>query len=215
MPYSRFGSAGGDPPPGGGGGGPGRGETREERADRLWAELLQEVRVAQTGVQILLAFLLSVAFTPRFAELDRFDRGIYLTTIMLGAAATGALIAPVSFHRLVTGHRLKPETVAMASRFTMAGLVLLLGTVVTALLLITRMVTDHDLAVWLVAAVLLWFVGCWFVPPAWLRHRSRRSGGDPGGGSGGDSDSRSGTGGGSGSGGDSGTGTGGGTERRG
>ncbi|MET8679342.1 DUF6328 family protein [Streptomyces sp. NPDC004647] len=155
---------------------PGRNETREQRADRLWAELLQEVRVVQTGVQILLAFLLTIAFTPRFAELGDVDRGIYVVTVLLGAAATGALIAPVSFHRIVTGHRLKPETVDWASRFTMAGLVLLLAMVVSALLLILRVVVSAPLAVWLVCAALLWFAGCWFVPAIWLRRRSHGDG---------------------------------------
>lgn len=85
----------------------GRVETREERADRKWAELLQEVRVTQTGVQILFAFLLTVAFTPHFQSLGQVDRSIYVVTVLLGAAATGALIAPVSLHRIVTGRRLR------------------------------------------------------------------------------------------------------------
>lgn len=168
-----------DPPPAPGAGGPGmrhgRHETAEERADRLWSELLQEVRVAQTGVQILLAFLLTIAFTPRYQELDRADRGIYVVTILLGAAATGALIAPVSFHRIVTGHGLKMQSVHWASRFTLAGLVLLLAMVTSALLLILRFVTDDDLAVWLTCGVLVWFAGCWFLPAVWTRHRSRRA----------------------------------------
>ncbi|MFE2183694.1 DUF6328 family protein [Streptomyces sp. NPDC059455] len=151
----------------------GRVETREERADRKWAELLQEVRVTQTGVQILFAFLLTVAFTPRFHDLGQADRAIYVVTVLLGAAATGALIAPVSLHRIVTGRRLKPETVDWASRFTVAGLVLLLCTVASALLLILRVVVADATAFWLAAAALLWFVICWFAPAAWLFHRSR------------------------------------------
>lgn len=162
------------PPPGAPGPRHGRHETEEERADRLWSELLQEVRVAQTGVQILLAFLLTIAFTPRYAELGRADRGIYVVTVLLGAAATGALIAPVSFHRIVTGHGLKPQSVRWASRFTFAGLVLLLAMVTSALLLILRFVTDDILAAWLSGGVLLWFTLCWFLPAAWTRHRARR-----------------------------------------
>ncbi len=154
----------------------GRVETQEERADRRWAELLQEVRVTQTGVQILFAFLLTVAFTPRFQSLGQGDRVIYVVTVLLGAAATGALIAPVALHRLVTGRRLKPETVDWASRFTMAGLVLLLCTVASALLLILRVVVADVTALWLAAAALLWFVTCWFVPAIWLFHRSREKG---------------------------------------
>jgi uncharacterized protein DUF6328 len=158
---------------------PGRKETREQRADRRWAELLQEVRVAQTGVQILLAFLLTVAFTPRFRELGDLDRNIYVVTVLLGAGATGALIAPVTFHRIVTGRHLKPETVEWASRFTMAGLVLLLCTVVSAMLLILRLVVSDQLAFWLAFAALVWFAACWFVPAIYLRHRTlkKRRGG--------------------------------------
>ncbi|MFD8283823.1 DUF6328 family protein [Streptomyces solisilvae] len=152
----------------------GRVETREERADRRWAELLQEVRVTQTGVQILFAFLLTVAFTPRFQGLGQVDRGIYVVTVLLGAAAPRARIAPVGLHRIVTGRRLKPETVDWASRFTVAGLVLLLCTVASALLLILRVVVADVTAFWLVAAAVIWFVTCWFVPAVWLFHRSRR-----------------------------------------
>ena len=153
----------------------GRRETPDERADRLWVELLQEVRVTQTAGQILLAFLLSVAFTPRFRELDDFERALYVTTIVLAAVSTGALVAPVTFHRITTGHHLKPQAVAWASRFTLLGLVLLLGTVACALLLILRVVLHDALADWLAAGVVSWFVACWFLPPVWIRHRERRS----------------------------------------
>lgn len=152
----------------------GRVETREEQADRKWSELLQEVRVTQTGMQILFAFLLAVAFTPRFQSLGHSDRTIYIVTVLLGAAATGALIAPVSLHRIVTGRRLKPETVHVAARFTVTGLVLLLCTVESALLLILRVVVSDVTAFWLAAAALVWFVSCWFVPAVWLFHRSRK-----------------------------------------
>ena len=94
-------------------GGPGRDETAQERADRLWNETLQEVRVAQTGAQILFGFLLSVAFTPRFATLPGFDKTLYTITVVLGACATGALIAPVAFHRYLAGHNLNPSSTAL------------------------------------------------------------------------------------------------------
>jgi hypothetical protein len=145
------------------------GESKSERADRRWVELLQEVRVAQTGVQILLAFLLSVAFTPRFADLTGTDRVIYVVTIVLGAAATAALIAPVPLHRTVTGQRMKPKAVKWASRFTVTGLLLLLCTIVCAMLLILRFVLSDGLAAWIVLGILTWFVVCWVVLPAWVR----------------------------------------------
>ncbi|WP_031087202.1 DUF6328 family protein, partial [Streptomyces sp. NRRL WC-3549] len=89
--------------------GTGRQETEEERADRRWTDLLQELRVAQTGVQILFGFLLAVVFQSRFAGLSVTDRNIYVVTVMLGSATAAALIGPVSYHRLLTGRRMKPQ----------------------------------------------------------------------------------------------------------
>ncbi|MEU6345874.1 DUF6328 family protein [Streptomyces sp. NPDC046977] len=149
----------------------GRDETREERADRQWGELIQEVRVAQTGVQILFGFLLTVVFTPHYPRLGDTEKTIYIVTVVLGACATGALIGPVSFHRLVSGRRIKPEAVRWAARLTFAGLVLLLATMTSALLLVLRVATHDAFVPWLVAAVLLWYLLCWFVLPLWARIR--------------------------------------------
>ncbi|SCD51863.1 hypothetical protein GA0115251_110146 [Streptomyces sp. TverLS-915] len=154
---------------------PGRSETREERADRKWADLLQELRVAQTGVQILFGFLLTVVFQQRFTTLSDTDRMIYVVTVVLGAATTGALVAPVSFHRLLSGQRLKPETVRWAGRLTLVGLALLLATMASSMLLILRVVVSpDDTALWLVAGIAAWFALCWFAFPAWARHAARR-----------------------------------------
>ncbi|WP_175409509.1 DUF6328 family protein [Streptomyces sp. TRM64462] len=149
----------------------GRHETPEERADRQWGELVQEIRVAQTGVQILFGFLLTVVFTPRFVELSRADRSVYITTIVLAAAATGALIGPVSFHRIVSGRRIKPQTVSWASRLTFLGLLLLLATMISALFLVLRVATDDPFVPWLVGGVTAWYLVAWFVLPLWARHR--------------------------------------------
>ncbi|MEU4210999.1 DUF6328 family protein [Streptomyces sp. NPDC026206] len=149
----------------------GRDESPEERADRRWNELLQEVRVAQTGVQILFGFLLTVVFTPQFPKLGSTDRTIYVVTVLLGAATTGALVGPVSFHRLVTGHRLKPQTVAWASRLTLVGVVLLLATVASALYLVLRIAMHNAAVPWLVTGFVTWLVLCWFGLPTWARHR--------------------------------------------
>ncbi|MEU6854672.1 DUF6328 family protein [Actinacidiphila alni] len=164
-------------PDGDGGGSPrqagnGRDETPEERADRRWGDLLQELRVAQTGVQILFGFLLTVVFQNRFTDLSDTDRHIYVVTVVLGAATTGALIGPVSMHRLLTGRRLKPETVIWASRLTVLGLVLLLCTMASSLLLVLRVAVVDGAAAWLVAGMVVWFALCWFVLPMWARHRS-------------------------------------------
>ncbi|MEU5364119.1 DUF6328 family protein [Streptomyces sp. NPDC005925] len=149
----------------------GRDETEEERADRMWQELIQEVRVAQMGVQILFGFLLTVVFTPKYATLEHTDRTIYIVTVVLGAAATGALIGPVSLHRLVSGRRVKPQAVAWASRLTFVGLVLLLATTAASLLLILRVATHDGAVPWLVTGVVAWYLLCWFVLPLWTRHR--------------------------------------------
>ena len=152
----------------------GRDETEEERADRMWGELVQEVRIAQTGVQILFGFLLTVVFTPKYGRLGDTDQVIYLTTVVLGASATGALVGPVSLHRLVAGHRVKPQAVRMASRMTLVGLILLLATMTSSLLLILRVASGDSAIAWLVAPVAAWYLLCWFVLPAWVRRRSRR-----------------------------------------
>ncbi|MEU2822482.1 MULTISPECIES: DUF6328 family protein [Streptomyces] len=153
--------------------GRGREETQEERADRQWTELLQELRVAQTGVQILFGFLLAVVFQPRFAELSEVDRDIYVTTVVLGSATVAALIGPVTYHRLLTGRRLKPQTVIWASRMTMVGLVLLFFTMCSTLLLIMRVALHNTFALWLVGGIALWFLACWIVFPVWALARNR------------------------------------------
>ncbi|MFJ1756939.1 DUF6328 family protein [Kitasatospora sp. NPDC088134] len=147
--------------------GRGRHETPNERADRRWIELLQEVRVAQTGAQILFGFLLSVVFTPRFATLEPFDRNLYVVTVVLGALATGALIAPVAYHRLLAGRRLKPELVDATARVVTLGVVLLALTVGSALLLLLHLATGTLTAWLIVAAVMVWFTMWWFLLP-WL-----------------------------------------------
>ncbi|WP_327320560.1 DUF6328 family protein [Streptomyces sp. NBC_01235] len=137
----------------------------------MWGELIQEVRVAQTGVQILFGFLLTVVFTPRYADLPQTDQVIYIVTVVLGACATGALIGPVSLHRLVSGRRVKPQAVRWASRLTLVGLLLLLATMTASLLLILRVATHDDYVPWLVSGVVAWYALCWFVLPLWTRRR--------------------------------------------
>ena len=117
-----------------------RGETPMQRADRAYGEILQEVRVAQTGVQILFAFLLALAFQARFAAITGFQRAVYVVTLMLCAAATALLIAPAAMHRVLYRRRLKQHLVRVASRLALAGLALLLLSLVSAVLLIMDVV---------------------------------------------------------------------------
>lgn len=149
-------------------------EAAHERVNRRWHELLQETRVAQTGVQILFGFLLSVAFTPLFRQLETFDRVTYVVTVVLGATATGALIAPVSLHRFLSGQRMKDDLVEVAGRLMMCGMVLLALTIGCTLLLILRVTVPGVLAEVLVGGVMLWFGVCWFALPLALRRRAAR-----------------------------------------
>src|SRR5213080_1326027 len=104
----------------------GRDETELERWDRNFNELLQELRVAQTGVQILFAFLLTLPFTQRFEKVGAEDRAVYLGTLLATALATACLIAPVSQHRILFRRHRKPEIVDTASRLAETGLAFLL-----------------------------------------------------------------------------------------
>ncbi|WP_407555398.1 DUF6328 family protein [Streptomyces sp. Pv4-95] len=147
-------------------------EPARERVNRRWNEILQETRVAQTGVQILFGFLLSVAFTPYFHELRTFDHVVYVITVVLGASGTGALIAPVSIHRFLSGQRMKDDIISIAGRLMVCGMVLLALTIGGTLLLLLHVVVPSLLAELLVGGVMLWFAVCWYVLPILLRRRS-------------------------------------------
>ncbi|CAA9213478.1 MAG: hypothetical protein AVDCRST_MAG57-202 [uncultured Blastococcus sp.] len=146
-----------------------RGETVDQVLDRNVAELLQELRVAFTGVQILFAFLLSLAFTQRFQELDGVDLAVYVTALMCTALATMVLIAPVSFHRLVFRRRQKAALVVVADRLLMAGLALLIPAITSSVLLILSVAVGRWFAIAgasLTAAVALL---TWYALPVAIR----------------------------------------------
>ncbi|WP_285747962.1 DUF6328 family protein [Lentzea sp. NBRC 105346] len=147
--------------------------NQQEQLDRSYSEILQEVRVAQTGVQLLLAFLLTLAFTPRFLLLTDFQRNVYVAALVLGATSTGLLIAPASFHRLVFRKRLKRELVRVSSRFTTGGLFLLMLALAAALMLILDVVLGTMLAVWITTGLLGWFSIWWYVVPLSFRVLAR------------------------------------------
>ena len=134
-----------------------RGETPLQRADRAYGEILQEVRVAQTGVQILFAFLLALAFQARFGSITGFQRNVYAVTLMLCAAATALLIAPAAFHRVVYRRRLKLHLVHAATRLALSGLVLLMLSLVSAVLLILDVVFGAGPAVIMASGTFGWF----------------------------------------------------------
>ena len=151
--------------------GDGRNETPEEKADRNWNELLQELRVAQTGVQILTGFLLTLPFQQRFEQLDTFEVGTFLVVVLVAAVATGLLIAPVSLHRALFGRRRKHATVAVAHRLAQLGLVALALAVGGVVLLVFSVVVGRPEAVAVAGVFMAGLAGLWGVLPLVVRRR--------------------------------------------
>jgi hypothetical protein len=144
-------------------------ETEAERADRNLAELLQELRVAGLGVQVLFGFLLSLPFTNRFARLSPGQRDLYLATLVLAALATALLLGPVAYHRLVFRRGQKERLVRAASVMAVAGLVTVGLAVSAAVLLVTGYVASGLPAALITAFVTCVFGSLWFAFP--LAHR--------------------------------------------
>src|SRR3954465_12310428 len=119
-----------------------RNETALQRVDRNLVELLQEVRVIQTGVQVLFAFLLTAPLAARFEDLSAFQRLTYFVTLLSAGAAAVLLIAPTAYHRILFRLGDKEHLVAVANRFTLAGLTFVAGSMVGALLLVTDLLFD-------------------------------------------------------------------------
>ncbi len=150
----------------------GRRETQNERADRNWNELLQELRVTQTGTQILTGFLLTLPFQQRFTELNGFQTGLYLVLVALAVLATALFVAPVSLHRLLFRRRLKPELVTAGGRFARAGLVVLGMVIVGSATLIFDVVVSRGVALAVGGASLVLLAVCWWVLPHRLARRA-------------------------------------------
>jgi hypothetical protein len=102
-----------------------RDETEAQRLDRNWSSLLQELRVAQTGVQLLTGFLLTLPFQQRFTQLDATMRTVYLVTVGCSIGATVLLVAPVSMHRLLFRRHRMETLVSAAHSYAIVGTVLL------------------------------------------------------------------------------------------
>jgi Family of unknown function (DUF6328) len=155
-----------------------RGERPVERADRNMIEMLQELRVAQTGVQILFAFLLSLSFTERFARIDDFQRWTYVVTLLLSSVTTGLLVAPAAIHRMLFGRGVKAATVRIGHHLFVAGLAALALTLVGAVLLVLDVAVGRSFALWSAGALGVLLVGLWFVLPLPLRRRNDAEGVD-------------------------------------
>jgi Family of unknown function (DUF6328) len=146
-----------------------RDETSLERWDRNFTELLQELRVAQTGVQILFAFLLTLPFTNRFGDVSGLDKVVYVITLVSAATATALLIAPVSDHRQVFRQGRKPQLVQTASRLAQAGLAALLVAMIGAVFLVLDVVAGLGWAIGLGIVITLLFLMLWYVLPKAIR----------------------------------------------
>ncbi len=142
-----------------------RDESAAERADRNLGELLQELRVAGLGVQVLFGFLLSLPFTNRFDKLSSGERDLYLGTLVLAAVATALLLGPVAYHRLVFRQGEKEQLVRAASVMAIAGLATVGLAVSAAVLLVTGFVASGLPAVLITVLVTVMFGLLWFAFP--------------------------------------------------
>ena len=147
-------------------------ESESDRLERNFSELLQELRVAQAGVQILFAFLLTVVFTPVFERSSDFIRDLHLVTVLLAAGSTAMLTAPAAWHRVLFRHGRRRQILRAANRFAVIGLVLLAGAMACTVMLVATM-TVPGWRSWLIgAAGVVVFYGLWFVMPSRLRNHS-------------------------------------------
>ncbi len=142
-----------------------RRETKAERADRNLGELLQELRVALPGVQILFAFLLTVPFAQGFTKLNGDQRDLYFGVLMATALSTALLIAPTAYHRLLFRQRDKEHLVTISNRLAIAGLMVLAVAITGAVLLIADFLFQGAQAVIFTVVAGLFFVVLWVVLP--------------------------------------------------
>ena len=149
-----------------------RGEDKGERIDRELIELLNELRVALPGVQVLFAFLLAVPFTQRFPEATNFQRALFLATLLCTAISAALLITPSAYHRIHFRQHNKEELLLTSNRCAIAGLGFLALAMVGAIVLITDVIYSPlaTICVGLASAALFsWF---WALLPITRRRQS-------------------------------------------
>ena len=149
----------------------GRNETPEERADRNLSELLQELRVALPGVQVLFAFLLTVPFSGRFRMLTNGQRAIYFATFVGTTIATGLFMAPTAYHRIRFRQGDKERMLRTSNAFAIVGIAFLALSITLAVLLITDLLFGWSVAAGVGVAVLGFLVWVWFAIPLSRRVR--------------------------------------------
>jgi hypothetical protein len=152
-----------------------RNETPLERADRNFAELLQEVRVTQAGVQILFAFLLTLAFTQRFPHIDTFQRTTYVVTLLLAMLAAVLFTAPAALHRSLFQQNAKPVIVQVSSRLASAGLAVLMLAFTGSVLLVVDVTLGRTAGIAAGAGTLAVCVLLWGVLPRLVRRTGVRT----------------------------------------
>jgi O-antigen/teichoic acid export membrane protein len=150
----------------------GRNETEAERLDRNWGDLLQELRVVQTGVQLLTGFLLTLPFQQKFAQLTSTERGVYLFAVAASIIATGFLEAPVSVHRALFRKHRRKETVQLAHRLAIVGIAGLGAAIVAVGTLIFEVLLGWTWGVVAGVVVALLLLSLWVVIPWTVRTRS-------------------------------------------
>lgn len=147
----------------------GREESEDARLDRNLSELLQELRVALPGVQVLFAFLLAVPFQQNFTQITPFEKKVYFATLLCTAISAALLIAPSSYHRITFHLQQKHELVFLANRFTIAGLTFLALAMTGAIVLITDVLFGGIATAITGLAAATMFATLWYALP--LRRR--------------------------------------------
>jgi amino acid transporter len=151
------------------------GESHEERLNRELIELLNELRVALPGVQVLFAFLLAVPFANGFPRLSGLDRDVFFVAFIAAALATAFLIAPSSYHRLRWREHDKERMLEISNWLTIAGLALLAVAIVATVFVITDYLFHRAWAGGVTAAIGLVFVALWYGLPLWALLTAARS----------------------------------------
>jgi membrane-associated HD superfamily phosphohydrolase len=153
----------------------GRDESEDERLDRNLSELLQELRVALPGVQVLFAFLLAVPFQQNFTAISSFEKKVYFATLLCTAISATLLIAPSAYHRITFHLQQKRELVFLANRFTIAGLSFLALAMTGAIVLITDVLYGGITTVITGIAAATCFALFWYALPLRRRLNLRKS----------------------------------------
>lgn len=141
-----------------------------EQDEQQFTDLLQQLRVVQTGVQILSAFLLTLPFTQRFATLDTAGKALYGVSLIAAAVSTALVIAPVSYRQRV-GRGALANVVKVAARLAEAGLAALMVAAVSAVTLAARTAFGSPWAIALGAAVTAVYLATWYLLPLWAHLR--------------------------------------------